>query len=582
MSGHPARCVHGAHRAVSKGRRSRHPAGAGDATGTARSASTRGAALSRALRCCVAGAALAWVWTWAWAWAGAESGPGWSPAERDGRPERTWWPRPVRTQATVTWRAASPAQGTSPLVWDAAPLAWAASPRAWSPSAVAASAPAAVAAGAPSAYLPVLAKGHEWPRRAVFGMQISEDRFRDPEMIRSVRAAGATWLRTFLFWDEVEPVRTRPPTYDWRLYDPLFRAASEQGLNVIAEIQGNPRWVADFPGGPPRDLDALAQFVAAAVERYDGDGHLDGPGQPVVRYWELYNEPDNTDAQLAMEGRGWGFWGFHGAEYARMLKRVYPAVKIASPAAQVVFGGVAYDGFIPHDGPFNPRFTDDVLAAGGGPFFDVMNFHYYPLFAGNWREFGIGIVGKAAAVRAVLAQHGLEKPLMLTEAGSWSAASPPYPSTTPQEQANYVVQLHARALVADMRAVCWFTYDDVAGVDDPARGLVDRDLRAKPALAAYRVASEALGGARYHATAAADPAGAEVYWFRRGAQPLAAAWSNDGVVRHLALRAPGAWRTRAMGGRLLVTDEADGALDGVTHVPFGREPVFVAPLAASR
>ena len=102
-------------------------------------------------------------------------------------------------------------------------------------------------------------------RGAVFGLQISEARFRDPRIIADVRAAGATYWRTFVFWDEIEPARTSPPVYDWRGYDPLFQAADRLGLTVIAEVQGNPPWAAEFPGGPPRDFDALAGFVAAAA-----------------------------------------------------------------------------------------------------------------------------------------------------------------------------------------------------------------------------------------------------------------------------------------------------------------------------
>lgn len=430
-------------------------------------------------------------------------------------------------------------------------------------------------------FFPVALRRYDPPPLGLFGIQISEDRFRDPEMIRTVRSAGAGWWRTFLFWDEVEPIRTSPPTYDWRLVDPLFQAASEAGLTVIAEIQGNPKWVADFPGGPPRDLDALAQFVSAAVERYDGDGERDAPGHPVVRFWEMYNEPDNVDAQLAVEGRGWGYWGFEGAAYARMLKRVYPAVKIADPGAQVLFGGVAYDGFIPNDGPFNPAFVDDVLEAGGGPYFDFMNFHYYPLFAGNWQAYGIGIAGKAAAIRAKLAEHGLQKPLVVTEAGSWSAASPPYPPTSADEQAHYVAQLHARALAADIALVCWFQLDDVAGVDDPARGLYDRHLQPKPALTAYRVTAQKLSGMQPMRPPRDPAAPGEVYWFERRGGRLAVAWTNDGTLARLAVRAPAAERTRVNGVRIVVRDEADGALDGVTLVPYGPEPVFVRPLAAA-
>ncbi len=448
-------------------------------------------------------------------------------------------------------------------------------------SAAAPAAPArtGLADGAP-VYLPLSLRNAAPPqilpdRARVFGMQISEVRFRDPAIIAEVREVGATYWRTFLFWDEVEPTRSTPPRYDWSLYDPLFQAADRLGLTVIAEIQGNPAWAAEYPGGPPHDLDTLAQFMAAAVERYDGDGVDDAPGRPVVRFWELYNEPDNTDGTLAREGRGWGYWGHAPAAYAQMLKRVYPVVKLANPRARLVFGGIAHDAFVGEGGPFNPTFLDDVLRAGAGPYFDVMNFHYYPLFAARWAAHGPGIIGKTAAVRRKLESFGVDKPMMVTEAGMWSAANPPYPAATPADQMRYVPELYAQSLAAGLETVVWFQFDDVAGFDDPARGLVDRDLAPKAARTAFRVASTTLAGAVADTPARDTRAAGEVYWFRRAGERIAVAWTRDGSMARLAVRAPSVEWIQTLGNRYHVRDGADGRVDGLTEVPYGADPVYV-------
>ena len=54
---------------------------------------------------------------------------------------------------------------------------------------------------------------------------------------------------------------------------------------------GNPAWAATSPSGPvdKAPLSELAEYLAAAVERYDGDGFQDAPGAPEVHYFELYN-----------------------------------------------------------------------------------------------------------------------------------------------------------------------------------------------------------------------------------------------------------------------------------------------------
>lgn len=422
-------------------------------------------------------------------------------------------------------------------------------------------------------YLPI---AHRLEAHAVpiFGVQVSELRFRDPALIDESANVGAEWYRTFFYWDEVEPVRTSPPTYDWRHYDPIITRASEQGLRIIAEISGNPTWAADVPGGPVHDLDTLAEFMAAAVERYDGDGVADAPGSPVVRHWEMYNEPDNRSLALARQGRGWGWWGDRGDQYALMLRRVYPVIKLTSPEARVVFGGVSWESVPSWGDPFDPDFVHDVLAAGGGPYFDDFNIHYYPIFAPTWARWGPGVLGKTRAAREVLAEYGLEKPIMVTEAGTWSEADETYPPTSPRDQARYVPQLFSRAMAGGVTAVVWYHLDDVEGTVDPLRGLVAGDLERKESFSAYRLARDVLGGAVAVDLAPPAPVSGEVYFFRRGDERIAVAWS-DGPAEVLAIPAESAVRIHFLGSRITIRDSADGVADGVIHVPFGTDPIYV-------
>jgi hypothetical protein len=63
-----------------------------------------------------------------------------------------------------------------------------------------------------------------------------------------------------------------------------------------------------------------------------------------------------------------------------------------------------------------------------------MNVHYYPLFAFRWRP------RARTSWRGSAAQAGrlrLDKPPMF-QAGMWSAALPPYPAATPDDQLRYV------------------------------------------------------------------------------------------------------------------------------------------------
>ena len=203
----------------------------------------------------------------------------------------------------------------------------------------------------------------------------------------------------------------------------------------------------------------FAEFMAAVVERYDGDGEDDAPGSPVVNYWEIYNEPDGGDPIRARYGVG--YWGPYGADYAQMLCVVYPAVKAANPNARIVLGGLAYDWFQEDGGPFVRAFLDDVLTAGGGHCLDALAFHYYPPFEPVWAPYGPGLSGKANYLRSKLNAYGLTNlPLLVTETGHHSNAEPSWPST-PEIQAGYVIKLFTQAIASDIPAMIWFSWTDL-------------------------------------------------------------------------------------------------------------------------
>ena len=202
--------------------------------------------------------------------------------------------------------------------------------------------------------------------------------------------SGASWVRAPIYWEQVEPANTTPSGYDWRNADRVVGAARDGCFHMIVTHSNDPAWAAADSVLPvaPSAFTELAEYLGALVERYDGDGIDDAPGSPVVRYWELYNEPDDT---IPMDGAR---WGYYGKEYAQMLAVVYPAIKAADPQAQVLLGGIAYDWYEDQDAPFFRGFLDDVLRNGGGAYFDIMNFHTYPPFAASWATQGPGLYEK--------------------------------------------------------------------------------------------------------------------------------------------------------------------------------------------
>ena len=272
-----------------------------------------------------------------------------------------------------------------------------------------------------------------------------------------------------------------------------------------------------------------------------------------------------------------------------MLAAVYPAVKAANPQAQVVLGGIAYDWFEDQGGPFVRSFLDDVLDGRGWEHFDIMNFHAYPPFAAFWgAPNGPGLLEKAQAVRNKLNEYGLEKPLVITEAGMHSNDSPMLPMT-PELQARYVVQLFTQSVAANIDVMIWWMLFD-PGAGYPYKNGLVTDIGStngvpvkKPGYLAYQVVAHQLNGVRFDTvlpTTETGNADLQVYRFVRDARPrtLYVAWFGAvDTTQTVPLQLPGSQATvrNIYGATNVVTDGADGVLDGRITIGVSGQPVYV-------
>lgn len=348
--------------------------------------------------------------------------------------------------------------------------------------------------------------------------------------------SGATWARVILHWAEVEPKNTTPDEYQWAHADAQTALAVQRCLPLVVTIGSNPAWASSLNEGylDKVSVSELAELMGALAERYDGDGVQDAPGSPKVLYFEMYNEPDVGDASINER------WGDHPEKYAAMLKAVYPAIKAANPQAQVVFGGIAYDYFTDQDptfpennGPFVRTFFPNVLKNGAGPYFDIMNYHFYPLFGPNWTEDppmdGPGLVEKTEAVRAIMRTYNVSKPVIITEAGWHNNVTIPHGDDV--LQVRYVQQLYAQAMAAGVPMLAWWPFADVGGSYTYNSGLVTQAINdsvtLKPAYFAYAVFARELSGATFVAEIKSS-ADAKIYKFQDSAKgrTIYVAWTN--------------------------------------------------------
>jgi hypothetical protein len=416
----------------------------------------------------------------------------------------------------------------------------------------------------------------------VFGVQTYSASGNTSRFFPLLRDSGTTWVREAVDWYLIEPENVAPSEYDWTQTDIALRGARDACFNMIATIDSAPAWAAPRPRSPiyGSQMPEFQQFVGALVERYDGDGIADAPSGLVVNYWEFYNEPDHA----AQPGGG---WGEHGNEYAAMLSEVYPVVKAANPHAQVVFGGIAYDAFTEHGGPYVRRFLEDVLATEiddrpVGDFFDIMNFHYYPAFRGSWTPGNdTGLPGKVSAIRDILDKHDLEKPLMITESGWHSGGNDQYPSSD-EIQSQYVLQLFTQAKALGVDAFIWWLFYDLSNNYFARYGLVtDSETPVpKPSYAVFRTAATRLGAAAFDDEVETDHPDLEAYRFvDPGGQTFLVAWVNPiNAAQTVPLQLEGEAATQySIDNRLvsIIQDTDDGADDNGLTVQVGGSPVYI-------
>jgi len=335
----------------------------------------------------------------------------------------------------------------------------------------------------------------------------AEDRDDDQQYQNGI-ATGASWNRWPLYWFNIE---TNPNVYDWSKQDETVSNDIAHGLKIDAILLGTPPYYTtsalesadpDRPGelgqfemrepesaapmglhdsiftdgtdipGPGKNINSnnvWARFTYEAVNRYRSGGVLaqtqNWPAGTGITHWEIWNEPD-----LA-----W-FWDSSKADYARLLKVGYLAVKHADSSSVVLFGGLAnnhldrsyYDDVL-------TIFDSDPMANSYGYYHDILATHSYFNSWESWYH-----VYRATQT---MAKHGFDKPVWLNESGVPAWDDYPGPNWDPfsahratmSEQMDYLVQNAFYATFAGADAIFHFQlYDGCgnqpAGTDFPPHG----------------------------------------------------------------------------------------------------------------
>jgi len=308
----------------------------------------------------------------------------------------------------------------------------------------------------------------------------------------AARRAGATWDRALFLWQLVQPNGPSDWTLDNYVDQAKLKPTLASGLPVVGVVQGTPAWAdtdyRDGAGGVPTGLDypvddprnTFGQFMLRLARAYKGR----------ITTWIIWNEPDFLPGEF-----GWT-WSGSPADFYKLLKTGYRAVKEVDPSASVVFPATTYFADAVRNRPlFLARVLDeankDPEAPPSGYFFDAVGVNLYCSLDAVYRVYGI--------YNSILAQYRLQKPIWLTETNCpvYNDKTVPEPAAnriTTNEQAAYLIEAVALARAAGYQRIGWYTMVD----HDASSGIVDRwgllraDATPRPAYLAFEVASAYL------------------------------------------------------------------------------------------
>jgi hypothetical protein len=247
------------------------------------------------------------------------------------------------------------------------------------------------------------------------------------ETLRLAAAANIQWIKQEFPWQEIEFRKgyffdDKWQKSSWEKFDLIVDLAERYGLNVVARVGHPPEWAKAAPGGdsPIKDYQDLADFTNALLDHYGGR----------IKYVQMWNEP-NLAAEW-VPGKA-----VDPAQYAAMLKAVYPAIKDGHPDVAIMSAPLAMTLEGPETrGNMNELdYWEGLYEAGVRGNFDIVSANGYGLDQPPEAEPDPDVINfrRVELLREIMVDNGDEDtPIWFNEYG-WNAS----PETLSEEQRNY-------------------------------------------------------------------------------------------------------------------------------------------------
>ncbi len=298
------------------------------------------------------------------------------------------------------------------------------------------------------------------------------------EQFQRLRAGGVDSVRIPISWKSAQPV---PGATDFGSVDLLVSGATQAGLKVLPFVYDAPAWAvtpAVVPGShgqatAPKTLpvksgaqrSAWANFLELVVGRY-GPGGAFWAANPAlletpIRTWQIWNEQNFKYFVVRP----------NPADYGKLLKVSYSAIKSVDPAAKLILGGMfaqpaeARLRVKPPQAYFATDFLDQLYSSTPGIKSKFSGVALHPYTTAYQK-----LTPDIEEFRAILTQnHDAGKGLWITELG-WSSLPRAGNDGFSKGPKGQVTQLNGAFKLFKknqakwkLKRIYWFSVDDQAG-----------------------------------------------------------------------------------------------------------------------
>jgi len=226
-----------------------------------------------------------------------------------------------------------------------------------------------------------------------------------PAGLMQMYQSGFKWIRlwdTGDVWSRHE--RGGKGKFEFAVTEAKVNEFRRQGFEVLAVLAYTPAWASRHPeigyhagaGAPfpPKNIRDWEDYCREYMTRFRGR----------IRFFEVWNEP-NTGNAVNLKS---GFFRGTVSDYVDLLRAAHEAARQVGPEIRIV-GCSGTGDFL--------RWTEAVLAAGGGPFMDVLSFHAYTTPRSPEEA---NLEGRLEQLHRIMKKHGVgDLPIWNTETGYW-------------------------------------------------------------------------------------------------------------------------------------------------------------------